>query len=484
GLECKDEIYSSSQYSTVKPELDNSSIPAPKAVVVPDIVVSVVDDTNNNEVSDSKGDRKPISSTAKLFGNLKETEGLSRPQSVTSKIFGPRTKDMSRGFLTFSDEEPGLTMLKDEPEDLTHLAPVAGDVCVPLEDHPFISDMLDDILLRDNFSPLLTEEPSDPFIAYRDFQDTSPQLLSPNLSKQSDCSLPSLNSPSDSLIDDEMSTFMNIQMEDDAELVLKAPFIPMSISDDLPLLMSNDLMWSSNEKKQMPDSNSSLAQLLSNKRNFKATDHGGGLLQEQDSDDIYNKNCSKSWTEHNNNSKNLQLNKLDRTQSVKRPNSNIYDQSSKRTRNEPKEKMSSELLHQLISNNNNRGRPKGKNNSNWLLDNTGQKAACISQPSDSVLMNLLDSPVTNGLPQRLLMLGMPLDPIAQEEKIKNQLDHERNRRQLLRKNSISLLDPEATSLASLMDLTQQDYDVNAPVSSMLLQGQDLLTALEVNASTI
>lgn len=77
-------------------------------------------------------------------------------------------------------------MLKDEPDDLTHLAPVAGD-CVPLEDNHLLSDMFDDILLRENFAPLLLadEPPADPFIAYRDFQDPSPQLLSPNLSKVS-----------------------------------------------------------------------------------------------------------------------------------------------------------------------------------------------------------------------------------------------------------------------------------------------------------
>lgn len=74
--------------------------------------------------------------------------------------------------------------MKDEPEDLTHLAPVAGDVCVPLDDHPFLTDMMfDDFLLRDNFGPLLTDEPTDPFISYRDSYDSSPQLLSPNLSK-------------------------------------------------------------------------------------------------------------------------------------------------------------------------------------------------------------------------------------------------------------------------------------------------------------
>lgn len=80
-----------------------------------------------------------------------------------------------------------VSVLKDEPDDLTHLAPVAGDVCVPLEDNPLLNDMFDDILLRDNFAPLLLadEPPTDPFISYRDFQDPSPQLLSPNLSKVS-----------------------------------------------------------------------------------------------------------------------------------------------------------------------------------------------------------------------------------------------------------------------------------------------------------
>lgn len=76
-------------------------------------------------------------------------------------------------------------MLKDEPDDidLTHLAPEAGDVCVPLDNNPFLSDMLDDFLLKDNFCPLLNDEPTDPFMSYREFHAPSPQLLSPNLSK-------------------------------------------------------------------------------------------------------------------------------------------------------------------------------------------------------------------------------------------------------------------------------------------------------------
>lgn len=49
-------------------------------------------------------------------------------------------------------------MLKDEPEDLTHLAPTPGDVCVPLEDTPFLSEMLDEFIFgNDTYScPLLS----------------------------------------------------------------------------------------------------------------------------------------------------------------------------------------------------------------------------------------------------------------------------------------------------------------------------------------
>lgn len=65
-------------------------------------------------------------------------------------------------------------MLKDEPEDLTHLAPTAGDVCVPLEDTPFLSDMLDEFIFgNDNYGcPLLS--PGDTL---------TPELRSPDLSE-------------------------------------------------------------------------------------------------------------------------------------------------------------------------------------------------------------------------------------------------------------------------------------------------------------
>lgn len=55
-------------------------------------------------------------------------------------------------------------------------------------------------------------------------------------------SLPSLCSPNGSLQDDELA-FMTMNMEDDIDLSMRAPYISMSEADDLPLLISEDLMW-------------------------------------------------------------------------------------------------------------------------------------------------------------------------------------------------------------------------------------------------
>lgn len=87
-------------------------------------------------------------------------------------------------------------MLKEEPEDLTHLAPTAGDVCIPLEDNPF--DVFDQFILSDyNLLPeeldVLGPNGPDSFTFYRDDVDSSPLsdmshspvMLSPSMSKVS-----------------------------------------------------------------------------------------------------------------------------------------------------------------------------------------------------------------------------------------------------------------------------------------------------------
>lgn len=102
-------------------------------------------------VEEKPPERKvPQSVTAKLF---------VKPKHATDKIFAPRTEDMNKGFLMFSEEEPGLTMLKDEPDDLTHLAPTAGDACIPLEEGgPFFNDVFDDFMIPDNYTSLLQDD--------------------------------------------------------------------------------------------------------------------------------------------------------------------------------------------------------------------------------------------------------------------------------------------------------------------------------------
>lgn len=128
------------------------------------------------------------------------------------------------------------------------------------------------------------------------------------LFQHSDCSLPSLNSPTDSLSDeDQMSTFMSLQMDDVTdELAMKAPYIPMNIGADFPLLITDDLMWSASDRspsKNSPDSSngnsSSLAQLLCSNinklySNSNANDHGGGLLTiDKNYEDMYEKSKEK-----------------------------------------------------------------------------------------------------------------------------------------------------------------------------------------------
>lgn len=69
-------------------------------------------------------------------------------------------------------------------------------------------------------------------------------------------SMPSLCSPDGSLPEDDLA-FMTLNMED--EMDLRAPYISMSEQDDLPLLISDDLMWGAH-----PETVNNLAKELKN----------------------------------------------------------------------------------------------------------------------------------------------------------------------------------------------------------------------------
>lgn len=129
GVECKDEIYAAHQLACVKAEIAATPEPlahVPKVLTPPTIQVELVDDTdvnakvvvdNSNPPSPAKTisppKHRPISVTAKLFSSYEppkeQQEVIARPHTATKTIFAPRTEDMSKGFLTFSEEEPGLT---------------------------------------------------------------------------------------------------------------------------------------------------------------------------------------------------------------------------------------------------------------------------------------------------------------------------------------------------------------------------------------
>lgn len=62
---------------------------------------------------------------------------LIRSATVTTSVFAPRTEDMNSGFLMPDERNTGLTIVDvtatDPAQDLTHLAPEAGDSYIPLD---------------------------------------------------------------------------------------------------------------------------------------------------------------------------------------------------------------------------------------------------------------------------------------------------------------------------------------------------------------
>lgn len=50
-----------------------------------------------------------LSSLGLPVGAIPSVTAQQRPQNVTTKIFAPRTEDMNKGFLMFSEDESGLT---------------------------------------------------------------------------------------------------------------------------------------------------------------------------------------------------------------------------------------------------------------------------------------------------------------------------------------------------------------------------------------
>lgn len=98
-----------------------------------------------------------------------------------------------------------ILVLKEEPDDLSHLAPTAGDACIPLEESTSIfGEMFDGLILPDGYGSLLQDDINsldsqtnkntiiDPFLNYREeSSDTisTPNLLSPSSGRLSKVSI-------------------------------------------------------------------------------------------------------------------------------------------------------------------------------------------------------------------------------------------------------------------------------------------------------
>nr|WNN25257.1 hypoxia-inducible factor 1 [Leptochiton rugatus] len=185
-------------------------------------------------------------------------------QMSTDKIFAPKTKDMGEGFYMPSEIQDDLNSDGSDTEDLTHLAPTAGDVCVPLnfpEDADFIeikSGMTVDGLLQpdesgDEDQPFATfkQEPPESYSLCRE-----PQLLSPIHSSQASSPCTQQNSPADyckimspsepellskfSSLDTSQTVVLPIDPQEilnEEDMDMRAPYIPMNTEDDFGLFI-------------------------------------------------------------------------------------------------------------------------------------------------------------------------------------------------------------------------------------------------------
>lgn len=142
-------------------------------------------------------------------------------------------------------------MLKDEPEDLTHLAPTAGDVCVPLatcgQFNFVMSDVIDDLILSD-----CSLAPFDTMPLHDAYSSTTRSSSSPMQHVGDD----QMSQHAADLCDPTMTTFLGMDLDGghcdlDLDLSLKNQFLPM-YEDDLYPLLSNDSLWDNGARSPSP----------------------------------------------------------------------------------------------------------------------------------------------------------------------------------------------------------------------------------------
>lgn len=185
---------------------------------------------------------EPLLLTVSAEPELGNSGQSPRPRPATSEIFGPRTADMNKGFLTFSDDESGSTVLKEEPEDLTHLAPTAGDACVPLSIPSIRDGMMCCDILSDEYSPLINQSKETPL--FSSYNDNSSRSLSPalTLSPNVYCGTPLCGLSDDGPGLEDATSLLGLDILKSETELDKTGFIHLSGSNGLPLL-TTEFLW-------------------------------------------------------------------------------------------------------------------------------------------------------------------------------------------------------------------------------------------------
>lgn len=157
GVESSGEILSELQLicSTNSPASSKvSSKSSSVTVAAPPVVKSIA--TPKVPLAKSSNQPKVEEVTSSVGVRLPSAPPPRPPVAATSKVFAPRTEDMNKGYLMFPNGDPQCTVLKEEPEDLTHLAPSGGDTCVPLLDVPtLIHDLNEDTCIPQDVSKFI-----------------------------------------------------------------------------------------------------------------------------------------------------------------------------------------------------------------------------------------------------------------------------------------------------------------------------------------
>ncbi|XP_076358893.1 hypoxia-inducible factor 1-alpha-like isoform X2 [Tachypleus tridentatus] len=532
---------------------NNSS--KPQCVVCVNYVLSGIE--NKNEVV--SGEQK-----------TKELESLQEPlifKSSTQNLFCRRTEDMTKGFVVFSEENNGLTECKDEPEDLTHLAPKMADFSISLDCSPYSSDTNGEVMVLEDakslsgkslavevpslFSDCDSPVNSDPFLNYRDdtlYSPLSVETMSPCLSKSvsssiSDLSgsktcssmvdLPTLETPMESMtsLDLKLGT-SEVFTEDksdiqDEELIERAPYIPMTTTDDCLLLNlpENKMCGPQGYPRRRSLSHSpcrpifDLEDALTSPRvspaasttslspNSHISSYGKGIRSREDrSVLLMDKRCknlraissrslSSSAIDHGggfsravyknvtNNGKIVLTEKLPVSQEVLTPVSGDYEKhiilpkvcvtSVDEFSNTAETAHFISALKDMPFKRTSTTFQAPLNSPKRMKFESGQltNETCTNA---SVLLNLLinGEDVSYGYitcNTKMDTKSCPQSPLAS-----------RFEDQMLKSVNLSaLLDPEGSAIPSLADITQHDAEVNAPIhSNHLLQGEDLLHALD------